>query len=122
MKKYRQKSDPPIQFPEYLWDNFDYEPLTGLLIRKKGRPNDLGPAGGVVTNGYIKISIGNKKYFAHRLIWLWLHGTIDNECIDHINNDEADNRLINLRCVSLSENQRNLRKVKARYEASHSSP
>ena len=94
--------------PEDLREYFDYNPLTGQLFRRKGRANELHkPAGCVRERGYIKISFKNKSYLAHRLIWLWIHGSFSNECIDHINGDTSDNSINNLRCVSLSANQNN---------------
>ena len=92
---------------EDLWESFDYAPLTGIFYRKGYREDRNGPAGCVRAQGYLKISFKNKSYLAHRLIWMWLHGTFDNECIDHINGITSDNRMINLRCVSLSDNQNN---------------
>ncbi|WP_371856346.1 HNH endonuclease [Pseudomonas sp. Irchel s3f7] len=43
------------------------------------------------------------------MIWILLHGSIDEALvIDHLNGVGTDNRLINLRLVAHSENQRNL--------------
>lgn len=57
---------------------------------------------------YIQISIGGRVYPCHRIIWVMVHGAIDEALvIDHINSDGLDNRLINLRLVSHSQNQRN---------------
>ena len=87
---------------------FSYNPINGCLYRKAGRPRDCNkPAGCKRERGYIKISVHNKSYLAHRLIWLWRYGDFEAECIDHINGDTSDNRLHNLRCVTLSENQHN---------------
>ena len=95
--------------PEYLWEHFDYDPINGNLIRKKGRVDHLGIAGGTAHRGYKMISIFNHKYLLHRIIWLWLHGSFDDECIDHIDGDTSNNSITNLRCVSLSTNQQNNR-------------
>ena len=52
-------------------------------------------------------SIFNKKYYAHRIIWLHYYGCWPKDQIDHINHDPTDNRIINLREVSAFENQKN---------------
>ena len=50
----------------------------------------------------------NKKYYAHRLAWLYVHGEFPKNGMDHINGLRNDNRIINLRAVSDKENSRNL--------------
>ena len=88
--------------------HFSYDPLQGCLYRRLGQPRyRLHPAGCKRERGYIKISFEDKSYLAHRLIWLWFHGEMTDECIDHINGDTGDNHIWNLRCVSLSSNQHN---------------
>lgn len=56
---------------------------------------------------YIEINIGNKMYYAHRLVFLYLKGTFPNNQVDHINGRGDDNRLINLRLVSNEGNSKN---------------
>ena len=98
---------------------FAFDPINGVLYRKVGRPRDCNkPAGCIRSRGYIKISVHNKAYLAHRLIWMWRYGSFDNECIDHINGITSDNRLENLRCVSYSDNQNN--QYRNRYETTNS--
>ena len=58
----------------------------------------------------IKRKIGaifDKKYSAHRVIWLYYYGCWPKDQIDHINHDPTDNRIINLREASNTENQKN---------------
>ena len=52
-------------------------------------------------------SIFGKRYLTHRIIWLHYYGCWPKDQIDHINHDPTDNRIINLRDVTASENQRN---------------
>lgn len=57
--------------------------------------------------GYHAIRIDTKAYLAHRLAWLYVHGTWPTEEIDHINQVRSDNRISNLRVAERSVNSRN---------------
>lgn len=104
-----------------------YDPDSGLLRwREKpllGLPTDRSVkawnsrfAGGVAgtrkqSSGkqYIQVNIKGRFYPCHRVIWVMVHGSIDQALeIDHINGDGLDNRLVNLRLVSHQDNQKNL--------------
>lgn len=75
-------------------------------LRVRGRP-----AGTLDSHGYWQFSVCvngvGKILRAHRVIWLLAHGSWPKEDIDHINGDRADNRLVNLREASRSENNCN---------------
>jgi len=58
-------------------------------------------------DGYIKISVNNRSYLAHRLAWLYVNGEWPTGQIDHINHDRSDNRISNLRDVDNRENHKN---------------
>ena len=58
--------------------------------------------------GYVQIMIDYKNYTAHRLAWLYVHGRWPYEQIDHINRIKNDNRIVNLREATNSENQINI--------------
>ena len=58
------------------------------------------------------MQVAGKLYGLHRLAWLWAYGKWPENEIDHINGDPTDNRLVNLRDVSRTLNQRNQRKAK----------
>lgn len=84
---------------------FLYDPASGVLTfatgTRKGRQ-----AGSRHHGGYRRVHLADREYFAHRLIWLYVHGEWP-EVIDHINHDKADNRIENLRSVTRLENQKN---------------
>ena len=93
-----------------LKELFYYNKTIGIFIRikdvgKKVKRGDL--AGTLKKDGYIKMFIDGKNYYAHRLIWLYVKGELPKEQIDHINGNKSDNTFNNLREVSRSENAKN---------------
>lgn len=56
---------------------------------------------------YLQGNVLSKHHLAHRVIWAIVYGEWPKDQIDHINGDRADNRLKNLRQVSVVENGRN---------------
>lgn len=59
--------------------------------------------------GYLSGSVFGKACFAHRVIWAIVTGAWPENEIDHINRNGEDNRWVNLREASRSENMRNTR-------------
>lgn len=85
---------------ETLREHFNYDPETGIITKKK-------PLGRIDSEGYILIRFREKGYRAHRLAWALHYGEWPSREIDHINGIPDDNRLMNLRDVTPSENQQN---------------
>lgn len=94
---------------EYLKSILFYNDKTGLFIRKVGissaKPGDI--AGRADSSGYIQISVKGRRYMAHRIAWLYVHGKWPKHEIDHINRCRSDNRLLNLREATSSQNNWN---------------
>jgi hypothetical protein len=94
---------------EILKANLVYEPDTGHFrwLAKSGSPIKEGTIAGSIKDGYIRIKIQGKNYYAQRLVWLYMYNENPVMDIDHINGKYWDNRLINLRLASRSENNYN---------------
>jgi hypothetical protein len=93
----------------------DYDPETGLLTwRPRGQPYwDARYAGkealtGMV-DGYKRGKVNEVCVRAHRVIWAYVHGYWP-ENVDHINGVRTDNRLENLREVTVRENAQNMKR------------
>jgi hypothetical protein len=63
-------------------------------------------------HGYKVGSIFGSLYKAHRVSWALTHGKWPSDQIDHINGIRSDNRIINLRVVTNTENTRNRKLTK----------
>jgi HNH endonuclease/AP2 domain len=63
--------------------------------------------------GYQQIDIMDKKLFVHRVVFTLVHGRWPKQTVDHINCIKSDNRPVNLREASYSENNRNVGPSKA---------
>lgn len=108
--------------PELLRKLLSYDPETGILTWRE-RPLEMfknkasfarwnsryaGKEAFVTEVAGYKIgSLLKGHYRAHRIIWAMLYSAPPVGQIDHINGDRSDNRLVNLRCVSIAENRRN---------------
>lgn len=87
-----------VQTPEEVADNLIYNPNTGILTYKSGKP------AGWINNGYIRIS--KFQIYAHQIIIYKTKGYWPEE-VDHKDHDGLNNRLDNLRPTDRVGNNRN---------------
>lgn len=88
-------------------DMIMYDPSTGLFVWKLTRAGTARKgsiAGYINRRGYVAIKLDNERYFGHNLAWAMAYGWWPKPQADHINRIRNDNRLINLREASYSEN------------------
>lgn len=55
-------------------------------------------------NNYLYLTFGGYKYAAHRLVWLFHHGKMGPEHIDHIDGKKWNNKIENLRLCTPQQN------------------
>lgn len=95
---------------ERLLELLDYDPKEGSFrwrVRRGGvRAGTL--AGGDHGTGYKVIGIDRRLYLEHRLAWFYVHGSWPSDQIDHINGVKNDNRIVNLREATTSQNHQNM--------------
>lgn len=98
----------PLPSQDRLLELLDYDPATGSLFRK-----DLNKPAFTAQDvkGYRVGSIDNILYRANRIIWKLMTGN-DPEQVDHENGVTSDDRWGNLKNVTHTNNQRNMKKPK----------
>ena len=92
----------------------DYDEITGVFAWRVARPGTARVgvvAGASDGDGYWRIKVDGRRYRAHRLAWLWAHGTWPMGQIDHLDGNRLNNALANLRDVSHSVNAQNQREA-----------
>jgi hypothetical protein len=57
--------------------------------------------------GYLHIAVQGTIYRAHRLVWVYVRGEPVPDIIDHIDHDQLNNRIENLRAATASQNRGN---------------
>lgn len=93
---------------EYL----SYDPETGVFrwIKKSSNRAVVGSVAGCrdKRHNYIVIRLNGVLFRDQRLACAMSGVDIEGKVVDHINGDPSDNRLVNLRACSHSENMKNL--------------
>lgn len=96
---------------EFVRSILDYDPETGIFTwRAKTGPHVRYRVGYVAFSRnklQVMIGIRGAKYCGHRLAWLWMTGEWPADEVDHINGDRFDNRWVNLRAATNSQNSVN---------------
>jgi hypothetical protein len=104
----------PKPSPKELRELFRYDPETGIVRWKYDSPKRCRNAhksgdvvGTITAQGYLAVNIRYMPYLLHRIIWAIVRGRWPRRQIDHRNMIRTDNRWINLRRASNSQNSMN---------------
>ena len=94
---------------EYLKSRIRYCPATGLFFRrfKKGEKLIIARHKAHGNTDYVKIRFAGKKYYGHRLAWLYMTGEFPDGGIDHADRNGLNNAWQNLRLASASQQRMN---------------
>ena len=95
---------------EELWENYDYNPLTGALYYRTQQGNRIkkgDKVGSISRQGYWITKIKGKQTRLNRMIWQWVTGREPSGVVDHINRNRLDDHWGNLRDVSNAFNVAN---------------
>lgn len=102
-------ADKPALTAERVRELFNYDPKTGVMLRRVTRGNVMAGsvAGRPDREGYVRIDIDGREYRRARLAWLYVHGEWPKGLIDHRDGVPDNDRLANLRDVTRAQNNRN---------------
>lgn len=100
----------PLPDADYLRSLFTYEPETGMLRWKVKRSNkEIGWVAGCRRGSeYWQVGIDDKLYRVHLVAWKIVTGKEPPNFIDHEDTDKGNNRWVNLREATKSQNQANI--------------
>lgn len=92
-----------------IWRFVAYFPDTGKFVAtaNRGKTKEGDELGYLESNGYLKMIIERRKWWAHRLAWYYMTGATP-EAVDHINGVRSDNRWCNLRAATVALNGQNI--------------
>lgn len=100
---------------EELKEYLHYDPDTGLFkwIKKPSQIVHIGSIAGTINHdGYIRIKFHGKIYSAHILAWLYMKGEYPIKQVDHWDLNRGNNKWLNLRIATQSQNMGNIHKPK----------
>lgn len=106
----------PSITPKQLTALFWYDAIDGVLIRRVsvgngGRFQEGEIVGSKNKQGYLVVSAHGVRLLAHRVAFAISYGEWPIGLIDHIDGNRLNNRLLNLRDVTPSENNQNQRRA-----------
>ena len=92
-----------------LRELFSYDPETGVLVCRVARSNSIAGSevGSIASNGYMYVTVDYARMLVHRVIWAIHYGEYPEADVDHEDRNKRNNRIINLRDASRSQNNAN---------------
>ena len=103
----RVKAEMSVSY-EMVAKQFLYNAATGDLIRLTGHRTTRGtPVAYKDNGGYLRVLIKGRLFFSHRVAWLLAYREWPASRIDHIDGNQANNALCNLRLATAQLNMIN---------------
>lgn len=89
-----------------------YDAESGVMVWRvnRGKARVGAQVGTRDKDGYRQVVLNGASIKVHRLAWFLHHGRWPDGEIDHINGVRDDNRILNLRVVTRSQNNQNMRR------------
>lgn len=85
--------------------------LTWKVTTSRKSKEGCFAGGSYLSKGYSRVRYNNELYLAHRVVWEIHFGKIpEGFYIDHLDGDRGNNRIENLRLVTMSQNNKNTSK------------
>lgn len=92
-------------------DQISYDPASGeltWLVNKRGGGAKVGRIVTRMNNyGYIVLTVSGRHLVGSRVAWFIHHGKWPDGEVDHCNGVRTDNRIVNLRDVTVTQNRQN---------------
>lgn len=106
----KRRSHPSLTI-ERLEELLTYDPETGIFVFRveRGQKPVGTVAGYFYPNGRCQIAIDGEDYFRARLAWFWMTGEHPRREVDHKDGDPGNDRWVNLRLATTSQNHANRR-------------
>jgi hypothetical protein len=106
-KRIRDKIPVPLN-AECAWKIFDLDQSIGILTWKRSHDSiRAGDQAGYFHDGYIRVEVAGRVYFAQNIIWLMTTGEWPEGTLDHRDRQRSNNRFDNLRPATDSQNAAN---------------
>lgn len=87
-----------------LLELFEYRDGDLYRLKRVSQNTQIGDkVGHPDSRGYLKVSIKNKPYLVHRIIFMMVYGYVP-DVIDHIDGNQANNKIENLREATQQQN------------------
>lgn len=96
MSTYTPKK-PSEEVLEYIRDNFQYDPCTGIIYRYKIMSQQFEAVTTTHKNGYVEVKIKGRKTKGHHVAWFLHYNEWPTHEIDHKDRDNSNNKILNLR-------------------------
>lgn len=108
---------------ELFHEFFEYREGNLFWKKKSAKWTEVGGpvAAYIMPNGYLRVGLKGKRYYAHRVIYCMFHGEMPKN-VDHKDGDRSNNKEDNLRAATPRTNNQNRRKsegTSSKYKGVH---